>query len=156
MSILSVAAVLGLIMIVYWLCLRRIGCRKLTCSRAFAKAAVFAGETVELTEIVSNDSPFIFPWLRLESRIPAGAQFGRVENLEVSGEMYHRSLFTVMPYQRITRRHRVRMNRRGIYDLGHVTMTVGDVFSQTALAGEYDLHAGIIVYPKLLDDGELP
>lgn len=132
------------------------GLSGLTCGRTFSRDAVFEGEEAELVEVVSNDRPLLVPWLRVESRIPAGLRFGRQENLDISGEMYHRSLFTLMPYQRIRRRHKVRFLKRGAYNIGNATLTVGDVLGQVQCAREQQMSVPVLVYPRLLEDEELP
>lgn len=150
--LLVLAAVIG----TYGAVLRGFGMKGLTCRRRFSARAVFEGQETELVEVVSNDRPLLMPWLRLESRVSPYVRFGRQENLDVKGEMYHRSLFTLMPYQRITRRHRVRLLRRGVYDVGNVTLTVGDAVGQMQFTVEQQMSAPIIVYPRLLEDDETP
>ena len=107
MNVLVVLAVFAALCVAYGRLLEHVALRGLTCTRAFSRREVFEGDEGELVEVISNDRPLIVPWLRVESRISRHLQFGRQENLDVSGSMYHKSLFTLMPYQRITRRHRV-------------------------------------------------
>ena len=140
----------------YGLVLKHWGLNGLTCGRSFSHDAVYEGDEDELVEVVSNDRPLLVPWLRVESRIPAGLRFGRQENLDVSGEMYHRSLFTLMPYQRIRRRHKVRFLKRGTYNIGNATLTVGNVLGQVQCAREQQMSVQVTVYPRLLKDNELP
>lgn len=148
--------ILAGITLAYSQVLKHWGMKGLTCARTFSRDAVFEGEDAELVEVVSNDRPLLMPWLRVESRIPAGIRLGRMENLEVSGDMYHSSLFTLMPYQRIRRRHKVHFLHRGAYDLGNAAMTVGDVLGQTQLTVEQRMHVPVLVYPRLLEDHQLP
>ena len=63
------------------------GLKKLQCRRSFSKPAVFAGEEGKLVEVVRNDTPWILPWMRLESRVSPHIRLGNQENLHVSGEM---------------------------------------------------------------------
>lgn len=156
MSLFVFLLVLGVAVGAYGTLLRRVGMKGLSCRRSFSVRTAFEGSEAELVEVVSNDRPLLVPWLRLESRVSPYVRFGRQENLDVAGEMYHRSLFSLMPYQRITRRHRVRLLRRGVYDVGNATLTVGDVVSQMQFAAEQQMSAPIIVYPRLLDDSALP
>jgi len=128
----------------------------LQCSRSFSVPAAHEGETAEVIEVVRNDRPLIVPWLRLESRISSHLHFGRQENLGVSGEMYHRSLFMLMPYQQITRRHKVRLAKRGSYDIGNATLTAGDLLGFACASMEQHGSVPILVYPKLLDPAEMP
>ena len=156
MNVLVILIVFGSLCMLYGLLLSWFGLKGLHISRAFSRAAVFEGEDAELVEVVVNDRPLIIPWLRVESRISPHLRFGRRENLDVNGTMYHQSLFTVMPYQRITRRHRVHFMHRGAYDIGNATLTAGDLTSFNQSVREQHMSVPILVYPRLLEDSDLP
>ena len=111
----------------------------LQCSRSFSVPAAHEGETAEVIEVVRNDRPLIVPWLRLESRISSHLHFGRQENLGVSGEMYHRSLFMLMPYQQITRRHKVRLALFYVA-LDNLTMLIIGKIGADDLLGKSNCH----------------
>ena len=136
--------------------LRHVGLRGLTCTRAFSRQAVFEGEEAEMIEVVRNDRPVIIPWLRVESRISPYLRLGRQDNLHVSEEMYYCSLFTLMPYQQILRRHRVRFLHRGYYDLGNASLTAGDVLGLYQCSREQEMKVPVTVYPRLLGEDEVP
>jgi len=132
------------------------GLKGLVCSRSFSRSTVFEGETGEMIEVVRNDRPMMIPWLRIESQISPYLQLGRQENLRVSGSRYYRSLFTLMPYQQVKRRHKVRFLHRGVYDLGSASLTVGDVLGWFQQCREQHMHVPVMVYPRLLEERELP
>ena len=140
----------------YGFLMRRFALKGLKITRAFSRRAVFEGEEAEMVEVVVNDRPLILPWLRVESRISPHLRFGRRENLDVSGQMYHQSLFTVMPYQRIARRHRVRFLHRGFFDIGNAALTAGDLTGIHQCTREQHMSVPVIVYPHLLDEQDLP
>lgn len=156
MSVFVVLLVLGGLCAVYGLILKKYGLKGLTCQRSFSKSIAFEGEEAELVEIIGNDRPMFVPWLRVESRISRNIRFGRRTDSEDGGYVYHRSLFTLMPYQRITRRHRVRFLKRGVYNLGNATLTVGDVSGMFQCGREQRMDVPLTVYPRLLDERELP
>ncbi len=156
MNILVILIVFGAVTTVYGSLLKHFGLKGLRISRAFSQRAVFEGEEAEMVEVVVNDRPFLIPWLRVESRISPFLQFGKRDNLDVSGLMYHQSLFTVMPYQRITRRHRVRFLHRGAYDIGNAALTAGDMTAMNQCTREQRMSVPVLVYPKLLDADQLP
>lgn len=156
MSVLVILLVLAGVNIIFNFVLRAFALKGLQCSRSFSVPAAYEGETAEVIEVVRNDRPLLVPWLRLESRISSHLHFGRQENLGVSGEMYHRSLFMLMPYQQITRRHKVRLAKRGSYDIGNATLTAGDLLGFACATMEQRGSVPILVYPKLLDPSEMP
>lgn len=136
--------------------LRRIGLRHLTCTRSFSRPAYFAGDEGELIEIVRNDRAMIIPWLRVESGVSPHIRFGRQENLHVSDKTHTCSLFTLMPYQQIRRRHHVTFLRRGAYNLGSTSLTVGDLLGLCEAHREQEMDVPVLVYPRLLDSSAMP
>ena len=156
MSVLIVLAVLCALWAGFGLLLKRFALEGLVCSRQFSRPAAFAGEEAELIEVVRNDRPMPVPWLRVESRVSPFIQLGRQENLHVSGAMYYSSLFTLMPFQQIRRRHRVKFLRRGVYDLGGASLTAGDMLGMFEVSRDQRMSAPVLVYPRLLEEREIP
>ena len=155
MNIVVYLLVLAVIYALWVLTLKR-GLKSLSCTRTFSKPTVFEGEEAELIEVVRNDRPFFIPWLRVESRISPYIRLGRQDNLHVTGEMYYCSLFTLMPYQQIRRKHRVKFLHRGAYDLGNASLTAGDLLGIKNFQRTQSLRVPILVYPHLLDEAEVP
>ena len=156
MNALIILAVFVAVSSVFGVLLRMFAVKKLSCLRRFSKTAVFEGEEGEMVEVVSNNSWMIVPWLRIESRVSPHLRFGKQDNLDVIGNMYHKSIFTLMPYQRITRRHRVRFVHRGAFNVGNASITAGDFLGVFQSTLEQNLDIGLLVYPRLLDESELP
>ncbi len=156
----SIFTILILFLLLAGICgfiLVRFGVRRIVLNRSFPEKAVFCGDTSEMVETVENSHPVIIPWLRVESRMPPGIQFGHQENLDISGELYHRSMFTIMPYQRIVRTHKILLTRRGVYQVGHAAMTCGDLTGWFIKTVELDLPGmEITVYPRILDSSSIP
>ena len=154
----TVVVFLGAVAILYclWCFTIRKGLKNLSCTRAFSRLAVFEGEEAELIEVVRNDRPIIIPWLLVESRISPYLQLGRQENLHVSGEMHYCSQFTLLPYQQIRRRHRVKFLHRGNYNLGNASLTAGDILGFSKFQRTQALDVPVLVYPHLIPDDELP
>lgn len=156
MSVIVILAVLVAVYCTMGILLTKVGLRGLQCTRAFSRPAVFEGEDGEMVETVRNDRPMLIPWLRVESHISPHLRLGSQDNLHVSGSRYYCSLFTLMPYQQIRRRHRVKFLHRGEYDLGNASLSVGDVLGFYQHTREQQMHVPVIVFPRLLDERELP
>lgn len=156
MSVIVILAVLAAVYSILGLLLVKFGLRGLRCTRAFSRPAVFEGEEGEMIEVVRNDRPMLIPWLRVESHISPHIRLGRQENLNVSGSRYYCSLFTMLPYQQVKRRHRVKFLHRGAYDLGNASLSVGDVLGFFQHSREQKMHVPVLVFPRLLDERELP
>ncbi len=156
MSVIVVLVALVAVYGLFGLVLTRFGLRGLACTRAFSRQTAFEGEEGELVEVVRNDRPLLIPWLRLESNISPWLPLGRQENLNASDSRHYASLFTLMPYQQVRRRHRVRFLHRGEYDLGNATLTIGDTLGLFQASREQAMHVPVLVFPRLLEEQELP
>ena len=156
MNILIPVIVLILLCVGYGFLLKHLALKGLTVERHFSSPAVYAGETGEMVEVVCNDRPLPVPWLRVESRIPAGIRLGRQANMTVSGNLYYQSMFMLLPFQRITRHHHVRFVKRGRYDLGNAALTAGDLLGFAVCGREQQMSVPLTVYPALPDEKDLP
>lgn len=136
----------------------RFGKRGLTYERFFSVKACFPGDEVEMVERIANRKLLPVPWVRLESLIHANLRFQGQSGLTISeGEMFqnHRSLFSLMPYTQIVRRHKIAALRRGCYRLNTATLTTGDMLGLNRASVTMTLDAQLLVYPQLLDPQEL-
>ena len=61
-----------------------------------------------------------------------------------------------MPYQQIRRRHHVTFLRRGAYNLGSASLTVGDLLGLCEAHREQEMDVPVLVYPRLLDSSAMP
>ena len=151
MNLWVVFLAVGIVLLSQHLAIRLFAFRGLTYSRRLSRNTVTAGETVSLTEVIRNDRPLFIPWMLVESRVSPYTVFGKRSDLEVSGERYHRSFFTLMPFKQITRVHQVTLKRRGEYDLGHLQLTCGDLVGIGCASAEVNEKAFIRVYPAKAD-----
>ncbi len=150
MNLWTVALTVGAALALQHLLVRLFAFRGLEYTRAVSRNTVYAGEKITLTEVIRNDRPLFIPWMLVESRVSSHAVFGKREDLEVSGERYHRSFFTLMPYKQVTRVHQVTMKRRGEYALGHLRLTCGDLVGLGSAVKEMDQDVFVRVFPARL------
>lgn len=152
----AVAAALGVLQASVF---RRVGLRSIAYARKFSRSGVFVGQSVQLVETLENRRPLPIPWLRTESRISPCLRFGAGEGKDehvVDGEMYHRSVFFLPGFSRITRRHSVTALHRGYFSAASVTITSGDLFGMASATRMEDTGAALEVYPRLLPEAEIP
>ncbi len=145
---------------------RRLGMRSLAYKRTFSRTSVHAGDRLHMIETLENRRPLPIPWLRTESRISPHLCFGMGEQEgrgdihsdehTIDGDMYHRSLFFLPGFSRVTRRHAVIALQRGFFSAASVTLTSGDLFGMSANTRQEDTGAVLEVYPRLLRDAEIP
>ena len=151
--VIVVAGLLALAQIWYY---RRVAFKKLSYSRTISRSRVYEGEHIQLVEVISNNKLTPLPWLRVESRLSPYLQFRSHDDLSIKDERFHRSVFFVRPFSRITRRYDILCAHRGYFDLSNTTLTVGDLFGMTAFPKQLMQPTRLYVYPNALRDDELP
>ncbi|MFA9557056.1 DUF58 domain-containing protein [Evansella sp. AB-rgal1] len=134
----------------------KLALRNIKYTRYFSQEAVFEGETVEMIEEIVNQKVLPVPWLRLESKFSSHLQFKQQSTLEIVDNQFHRSLFSLMPYQKVTRRHYITAEKRGHYWQNFVTMSSGDPFGLVIKKQEIDVSADIYIYPQLVPIEDIP
>ena len=160
MDVLYLLAALLVMVALQGLFLRWFGLRGLTYARSFSKKEAFAGETVEMVEVLRNAKLLPVPWIKAESRMSVHLRFSDAEGDDAlhehsSDTLYHRSTFFLAPYSQVTRRSAVQLLKRGRYEVGTVSLTAGDLFATITQRRETDTGAAISVYPRLLAREEL-
>ncbi|MFC5451360.1 DUF58 domain-containing protein [Paenibacillus aestuarii] len=154
--IVLIAVVLGLVQHQLF---ARFGLARVRIDRTFSTGRCHAGEEVVMVETIVNRKLAPVPWLRLESTIHTGLRFGQQTNLEISsGAIFqnHRSLFSLMPFTKIVRRHQVLCVKRGWYKLETTAVSIGDFFGLQAAGRTQRLNLELLVYPQLARWEDIP
>ncbi|NGZ75909.1 DUF58 domain-containing protein [Saccharibacillus alkalitolerans] len=140
----------------------RASMRRIRYNRSFSRASCYAGEDLELIEVIENDKRLPVPWLKLEAEFPAVFRFRGRKGAETPklnlGSVYqtHTSGFALMPRQRVTRKHFVVCENRGIYRLSTVFMTSGDLLGFVMRSNSVHVESPLVVYPRLLQEMKMP
>ena len=145
--------VLALVQVAYY---NRHGLDRVEYERRFSKKRVFAGDSLEMVEVLANDKLTPLPWVRIESRISQNLRFGKQDNLDINMDRFHKSMFFMGPYKRITRRHQVTAVRRGYYDCRSVSLSVGDLLGLATKSCDLQCDARLMVYPRLTLPEDMP
>lgn len=137
--LLTVAAVRGI------RALRRWQISKLKYERYFSDTGVFENDHAELYEKITNPTPFPLLMVDVEAYVYGELALEGYTGL-VSGDMqYFISRFNLLPKKTIIRRRRMTAKKRGVYELGTASVTVG---------GEpvyFESHAKLYVYPRFVN-----
>lgn len=133
----------------------KFGLYKVSLERSFDTIHAAFGQEIHLIEKISNNKILPVPCLKVESKIDRSLQFGRLKDLNILQDMYHVSLFCLMPYTRIIRTHNVKCNKRGYYHLTSASLTARSITGSVSLAGEVKTDALVYVFPRILKFQEL-
>ncbi len=151
MSLFGLIAVAALLAALQTAVYRIFGLKAIRYRRYFTETAVYEGQHVGMVEELSNAKPLPLPWLKVEARMSKHLMFKRQENLAIADDTYHRSIFALGPWRKITRTHSVLCLKRGCYNVESVAVSCGDLLGfgerSMTLANPMEL----LVYPKLLD-----
>lgn len=145
--------ILVLVQVVYY---SRCGLKNIRYDRYFSRERIFSGDSVELVEELVNDKLVPVPWARVESRVSPYLRFGSQKDLDVSMDRFHKSVFFLGSYKKITRRHQVTATHRGYYDCTLSSLTVGDLFGMVSKTKDMAVNARLFVYPELTPPDALP
>ncbi len=120
----------------------------LTAQLLFAQAALREGEQGELKEVVENRKQMPLPVLHVNLQIDRSFLFFNQENTAVSDQAYRRDVFSVLPYQQITRTLPFIAARRGYYRCREVELVGRTLFFQGPYVKKLSQQAALYVYPK--------
>ncbi|HET9614165.1 MAG TPA: DUF58 domain-containing protein, partial [Candidatus Limnocylindrales bacterium] len=120
-------------------------------SRHFERDRIGWGEEVPATIEVWNRKRVPLSWLRADDSASPGLLV-RERPLLVGkgGDRVLRNAWTLAPFERVSRRFHVTGERRGVYELGPVDLSVGDLFAREAAAEVRPGTARLIVRPRIV------
>ena len=127
----------------------RYGLLGVTYRRTLASDRTTWGDEIPMTIEVWNRKRLPLAWLRADDDASFGVvvrERDLVDSSRGSGAL--RNVWTLAPFERVTRRFHVSGERRGVYDLGPIDLSVGDLFARQAAIEERDHRARFIVRPR--------
>ncbi len=134
----------------YW---PRFAFRRLTYSRRLERRRAFIGDVLDYHITVDNDKLLPMIWLDISDAFPLGLHTGGTyrRGVGAEAELDHRITTSLLPYQRVTWRYRIRCQARGYHRIGPARLRSGDMFGITA-AEEYVTAVDyLLVYPRIVD-----
>ncbi|MDO4327972.1 MAG: DUF58 domain-containing protein [Lachnospiraceae bacterium] len=116
----------------------------------FAQPALREGERGELKEVVENRKRMPLPVLHVNLQINRSLVFASQENTAVSDQAYRRDVFSVLPYQQITRTLPFTAAKRGYYPCREVELVGRTLFFQGPFVKKIPQQTSLYVYPKAI------
>jgi uncharacterized protein (DUF58 family) len=151
--VLSIVVLLIEIVRSFW---ARFGLERVTYGRRLERDRITWGEEIPVAIEVWNRKQMPLAWLRAEDEASPGVVV-RERPLVIGGHggRVLRNAWTLAPYERVTRRFHVSAERRGVYELGPVALSVGDLFAREAAADERPEIDRFLVRPRTVPTGAL-
>ncbi|WP_277679284.1 DUF58 domain-containing protein [Gracilibacillus dipsosauri] len=156
MNIAWIIVVLLIIIFLQGMIYSKWGLKGITYHRAFKQKTVFEGEQIEMVDEIANNKLLPVPWIRLESKMSGNLKLQSEIGKSKEEEMFHRTLFSLFPYQKITRRHYLIGAKRGYYPLETVSVTTGDAIGFGEVFDSFNAKTAVTVYPKLVPIEDIP
>jgi uncharacterized protein (DUF58 family) len=151
--VLSIVVLLIEIVRSFW---ARFGLERVTYARRLERDRITWGEEIPVAIEVWNRKQIPLAWLRAEDEASPGVVV-RERPLVIGGRggRVLRNAWTLAPYERVTRRFHVSGERRGVYELGPVALSVGDLFAREAAADERPGIDRFLVRPRTVPTSAL-
>lgn len=143
MPIFFILIVVGLVFLVQRLIYTRFWDAHLKASVSFQDSYMVEGEETQITEVMSNAKWLPLPWIQLKFEI---FRNGKTDNL------FRSDLFNILFHQRITRKSKIKLEKRGIYEIKSLDLLSYDMFISRKLYIDQKEYAAITVLPKLIDE----
>ncbi|HEX2756342.1 MAG TPA: DUF58 domain-containing protein, partial [Candidatus Limnocylindrales bacterium] len=127
----------------------RFGLERVTYRRTLERDRITWGEEIPTSIEIWNRKRLPLAWLRAEDEASPGVVV-RERSLVVGGHGARvlRNAWTLAPFERVTRQFHVTAERRGVYEIGPVGLTVGDLFAREAATGQHPGVDRFLVRPR--------
>ncbi len=122
----------------------------------FSKNQVVQGDQVDLIEVISNEKILPLLMVRLKFKTDRSLRFTDIEeNVAVSDKTYKNDIFSLLFYQKITRRIPCKCTGRGVFNIEEVELVSANLFLSVDYIDTVPVFSQITVYPKVADAKQL-
>jgi uncharacterized protein (DUF58 family) len=147
-----VAVVLGIVLVAFELVRQpwsRRGLADVHYTRRLARDRLEWGDSTPMTVSIWNRRRLPMAWLRADDATSPGvAVTERSLVVARSGAQVLRNVWTLAPFERVVREFHVSADRRGVFELGPVSLGAGDLFAREAASEERQLVDRFLVRPR--------
>ena len=121
----------------------------------FDERTCVEGSTSTLTEVVTNRSFLLLPFVHAKFITGYGLNFTERENVKTSDQNYKNDIFSLLFYQRITRRLPFVCAKRGFYIIDNADVVTSDLFYTVRMVSRYPQDTVLYVFPRFADLSDL-
>lgn len=148
--------VVGVLVLLIWIAGKRwprFAFRRLSYRRRLERHRAFIGDVIDYYITVDNGKLLPMIWLDISDAFPIGLQTAGTHQRGVGAEaeLDHRITTSLLPYQRVTWRYRIRCRARGNHRIGPARLRSGDLFGITATEMHLPDVEYLLVYPRIVD-----
>ena len=138
----------------YW---DRFAFQKVTHFRTLSNTRAFVGDSVEYVITLSNEKVLPLIWLDIQDAFPEGLELpgGNLRGSGAEVTRQHCITTSLLPYQKVTWKYQIKCTARGYHRIGPVRLRSGDIFGFSSAEIHYPKVEHLLVYPRIVDLGEL-
>lgn len=124
----------------------------------FDKSILTENETGHLTEIISNHNFLPIPALWIKFSTDRSLNFKDQKNVTISDKCYKNDIFSILFYQKITKKLTFTAGHRGFFQIKSIDMVASDLTLSDSLVTSVPCDTTLVVYPRLIEtrDIEIP
>ncbi len=119
---------------------------------SFGVGHAVAGDTIEFTEVVTNRKRMPIPYVHLKFQMDRALVFEETgDNAQITDKVYRNDIFSLLMYQRITRKVPLYCSKRGVYQVSGMEIVSSGMFMDEVLVLKKDAATELVVYPATVD-----
>lgn len=144
------ALILTAVLVVQYFVYKNLGLKDVTYKLTIGKTEAFEGEEIEVVEEIENNKLLPLPWMRSEISCSRWLAFyGNSQNVAKDAQKGLVSgIFMLKGHQKLRRSWRVRCEKRGVFRIEDVTLSVSDLFGLVKPSVMIKLSEEISVLPS--------
>lgn len=123
----------------------------LTASVSYNKSHARIGDTVKVSELVSNHKSLPLPMLHVKFKTSRTFEYVTRENSSVTDHYYRNDVFSILGNQQVKRTLTFRTTKRGYFVIDSVNFVMKDLFLHHSDGYNLPNHSALYVYPRLLN-----
>lgn len=150
MQLVAMALILAAVLAAQYFVYLRFGMKKLSYEITISVPEAFEGDEIEVVEQIENAKWLPLPWIRTEIRCSRWLSFvgqGSVIADRTEQRGLVSSVFMLKGYQRCKRTWRVKCEKRGVFTVDDVTLTISDLFGLVKSMGIFRVEKSVRVLP---------
>jgi len=117
----------------------------------FRDETVRAGDSTYLTQVVENRKWLPLPTLNVKFNCSSNLLFAADKGSQVTDMYYRNDMFSLMPFRRFTRKHKVVCSKRGYYGIRGIDLVSTDLFLTQTMGDRRPGETWLYVLPALTE-----
>lgn len=114
------------------------------------------GDTIYLQEQIINNKRLPLPYINIKFQLSKNFSFIEADgNSKISDQTYRNDVFSLLWYQKITRRIPLKCLKRGVYDIKQMDIVFNGIFMNETMVQHKIAGSQIFVYPEVINTGEM-